>query len=147
MAYHYTGCGSNSNGLKVYRHYLASRIDTSGLLLYDGSGLSRDNRISAAHLCSILSYVYRSNFYDAFRNSLPIAGKSGTIKDLCLGQTGENRVYAKSGTMTGIKSYAGYIYTASGKTLVFTMISSGYSCSQSHVKNLMQGLLNGLASL
>lgn len=147
VAYHYTGCGSNSNGLKVYRHYLASRIDTSGLRLFDGSGLSRDNRISAAHLCSILSYVYRSNFYDAFRNSLPIAGKSGTIKDLCLGQAGENRVYAKSGTMTGIKSYAGYIYTASGRTLVFTMISSGYSCSQSHVKNLMQGLLNGLAAL
>lgn len=147
VAYQYTGCGSNSNGLKVYRQYLASRMDTAGLKLFDGSGLSRDNRISASHLCSILSYVYRSNFYDAFKNSLPVAGKSGTIKDLCLGQAGENRVSAKSGTMTGIKSYAGYVNTVSGRTLVFTLISSGYTCPQSHVKNLMQGLLNGLAAL
>jgi D-alanyl-D-alanine carboxypeptidase/D-alanyl-D-alanine-endopeptidase (penicillin-binding protein 4) len=147
VAYQYTGCGSNSNGLKVYRQYLASRMDTTGLKLFDGSGLSRNNRISAAHLCRILTYVYRSEFYSDFRNSLPIAGKSGTIQDLCVGQAGENRVFAKSGTMIGIKSYAGYIYSATGKTIVFSFISSGHSCSQSHVKNLMQGLMNGLAAL
>lgn len=147
VAYQYTGCGSNSNALKVCRQYLAQRMDTSGLRLYDGSGLSRNNRISAAHLCGILTYVYPSNIYEAFKASLPVAGKSGTIKDLCIGEAGESRVFAKSGTMTGIKSYAGYIHSISGRNIVFTLISSGYSCSQAHVKGQMQVLLNALSSL
>lgn len=146
-AYKYTGCGTNSNGLKLYKQYLATRMDTTNLRLFDGSGLSRDNRISAAHLCGILTYVFKSDIGQVFKASLPVAGKSGTIKDLCVGQAGENRVYAKSGTMTGIKSYAGYIFTVSGRTIVFSIISSGYTCSQSHVKSKMQVLLNALSAL
>ncbi|MBM3424846.1 MAG: D-alanyl-D-alanine carboxypeptidase/D-alanyl-D-alanine-endopeptidase [Bacteroidetes bacterium] len=147
VAYKLTGLGSNSNGLKVYQQYLSSRMDTTNLRLYDGSGLSRYNRISAKHLCQILSYACNSALYGAFKNSLPIAGKSGTIKDLCLGQAGEGRVFAKSGTMTGVKSYSGFVYTLSGRTIVFTLIASGFKCEQSHIKALMQELLNGLAAL
>ena len=147
VAYYLTGCGSNQNALKVYGHYLASRIDTANLRLYDGSGLSRKNRISASHLCGILSYVFNSSIYQDFKNSLPVAGKSGTLKDLCKGQPGENKVFAKSGTMTGIKSYAGYVESITGRKIVFTFISSGYSCSQSYVKHHMELLINALASL
>ena len=54
-------------------------------------------------------------------------------------------VFAKSGTMTGIKSYAGYIKTVNGKTLAFALIVNGFSCSQSTVKQHMEVLLNALS--
>ena len=81
-----------------------------------------------------------------FFETLPIAGRSGTISDLCKGAAGDGRVFAKSGTMTGIKSYAGYIETISGKKLVFAFIASGYSCGQSTVKKQMEILLNALSA-
>ncbi|MEY3049249.1 MAG: hypothetical protein RL365_1287 [Bacteroidota bacterium] len=145
VAYKLTGDGRNSKALSIYPEFLATRIDTMGLRLYDGSGLSRKNRIAASHLCDLLDYMTKSSVSAEFFNSLPIAGKSGTIADLCKGASGEGRVFAKSGTMTGIKSYAGYIHTSSGKKLVFAFVVSGYSCSQSKVKQQMEILLNQLA--
>ena len=145
-AYHTTGKGTNSNGLKTIRKYLGERIDTTKLKLVDGSGLSRSNRISAAHLCRILTYIYKSNFYTDFKNSLPVAGVSGTIKDLCAGQDCAKRVVAKSGTMTGIKSYAGYITTVSGRTLLFSIITSGHQGNQDYVIQKMENLLNALVA-
>lgn len=145
-AFHTTGKGTNSNGLKTIRKYLGERIDTTKLKLVDGSGLSRSNRISAAHLCRLLTYVYKSNFYTDFKNSLPIAGVSGTIKDLCAGQACAKRVIAKSGTMSGIKSYAGYINSVSGRTLVFSIITSGHQGNQEYVISKMENLLNALVA-
>lgn len=145
VAFKLTGDGSNSKARKIYNEFFASRIDTVGLRLYDGSGLSRNNRISAAHLCDVLNYMTQSPVANEFFNTLPIAGKSGTVSELCKGAAGEGRVYAKSGTMTGIKSYAGYINTLSGKKLAFAFVVNGYSCSQSTVKQQMEILLNQLA--
>jgi D-alanyl-D-alanine carboxypeptidase/D-alanyl-D-alanine-endopeptidase (penicillin-binding protein 4) len=145
VAFKLTGDGSNSNARKIYNEFFASRIDTLGLRLYDGSGLSRNNRITAAHFCDLLNYMTQSPMADEFFNSLPVAGKSGTIIELCKGAAGDGRIYAKSGTMTGIKSYAGYINTLSGKKLAFAFVVNGYSCSQSTVKQQMEILLNHLA--
>lgn len=145
VAFKLTGNGSNRSGLKVYKEFLASHIDTVGLRLNDGSGLSRNNRISAAHLCDLLNYMTKSPVADYFYQTLPIAGKSGTISDLCKGGAAEGRVHAKSGTMTGIKSYAGYINTVSGKKLAFAFVVNGFSCSQSTVIRQMEILLNRLS--
>lgn len=146
VAFKLTGDGRNSTARKIYKEFFASRIDTIGLRLYDGSGLSRYNRISAAHLCDVLSYMTHSPVSNEFFNTLPIAGKSGTVSELCKGAAGEGRVFAKSGTMTGIKSYAGYINTMSGKKFAFAFVVNGYSCSQSTVKEQMEILLNHLAN-
>ncbi|NDB33928.1 MAG: D-alanyl-D-alanine carboxypeptidase/D-alanyl-D-alanine-endopeptidase [Flavobacteriia bacterium] len=145
VAYRYTGKGTNAKGCKVYQYYLKERMDTANLKLYDGSGLSRNNQISAGHFCDFLGYIRQANIYEEFKNSLPIAGVSGTLKELCKEQPCQGKVVAKSGTMTGIKSYAGYIFTASGKELAFAFISSGYTCSQSTVKAKMEVLLNRLS--
>ena len=52
-----------------------------------------------------------------FFSTLPIAGESGTLKSLCKGQSGQGRIFAKSGTMSGIKSYSGYVHSSSGKKI------------------------------
>lgn len=145
VAYKLSGSGKNSVAINIYKKFYASRIDTTGLRLNDGSGLSRNNRISTAHFCDLLDYMTTSPMANEFFASLPVAGINGTISDLCKGKSGDGRVYAKSGTMTGIKSYAGYVLTASGKKIAFAFVVNGYTCSQSIVKQQMEVLLNELA--
>ena len=56
-----------------------------------------------------------------------VAGKSGTLKRVCLGQLAEGRVFAKSGTLSRVKAYAGYVYSNSGKKIAFSFSVSGVS--------------------
>lgn len=145
VAYHVTGDGSNEKAVKVARTFWGSRIDTNRLVLCDGSGLSRKNRISAGHLCSVLRYMRQTDVFPSFYSSLPIAGVSGTLTNLCKDGAGSGRIHAKSGTMNGIKSYAGYIESASGHTIAFAMVANGFNCSRPYVVSKMEVVLNALA--
>lgn len=146
-SYKVCGDGSYSQAIKVEQAYWKTKFDTEGLVLNDGSGLSRDNAISAAHFCSLLKYMAKSLQFSYFYNSLPVAGVSGTVRNLCKGQIGEGHISAKSGSFTGVKSYSGYIKTISGRTLAFAITVNDYSCPTSYVVSKMETILNALVSL
>ncbi|MFN7014882.1 MAG: D-alanyl-D-alanine carboxypeptidase/D-alanyl-D-alanine-endopeptidase, partial [Bacteroidia bacterium] len=103
--------GSTSAGLEVmYQFFKNNQLNTDGLYLTDGSGLSRSNAISAIHLVQVLQLIYHDkNNFEVFKKSLPVAGKSGSIANICKGTSAEGRVFAKSGYMTRVRSYAGYV--------------------------------------
>ncbi|MFM7566164.1 MAG: D-alanyl-D-alanine carboxypeptidase/D-alanyl-D-alanine-endopeptidase [Flavobacteriales bacterium] len=145
VAYHVTGDGSNQMAVKVAKTFWGSRIDTTHWMQYDGSGLSRKNRISAGHLCSVLRYMSKTEDFNSFYSSLPVAGVSGTLTNLCKDGIGSGRIHAKSGTMNGIKSYAGYIESASGHTIAFAIVANGFTCSRPYVVSKMEVVLNALA--
>lgn len=146
-SYKICGDGSTIQAVKIELEYWKTKMETSGLILCDGSGLSRRNAISAAHFCRLLEYMTHSQYFDNFYATLPIFGQNGTVKNLCKGQVGQGRIHAKSGTLTGVKSYAGYIETLSGRTLAFAITANGFNCSSSYVISKMEQLLNGLAAL
>ena len=139
-----TGLGSTENGVKSILEYWNGKIYTQGLSLTDGSGLSRTNKVSAKNLCSLLKYMYSSKNQEAFLSTLPITGKSGTLESFCKGQCSQGKIQAKSGTMKGIKSYAGYVSTASGKKLVFALIVNNFSCSNTAIMKKMEALMNAM---
>lgn len=147
VGYKITGDGTNASALNVEHTYWGSKIDTSGLRIFDGSGLSRENKISASHFCELLKYMYHSPNFNLYFASLPTAGVSGTIRDLCNDQMGEGKICAKSGSMTGIKSYAGYIHSLSGRDFVFAVTVNGFTCATSHVVSKMEKILNSLSGL
>ncbi len=138
------GEGTTENGVKVMEDHWASRINTQGLNLTDGSGLSRSNSVSARNYCELLKYMYLSKNRDVFKSTLPIAGVSGTLSTFCKGQCAEGKIYAKSGTMRRIKSYAGYVDTGSGKKIAFALIVNNYSCSNSAIMKKMEAIMNAL---
>lgn len=139
------GDGSTENGVKQLDNYFTSKFSTEGLYLKDGSGLSRSNGVSAAHFCSLLKYMHQSSTAKEFRATLPVAGESGTISDLCRGQAGHGRIRAKSGTMSRIKSYAGYIDSKTGKEIAFAIIVNNFNCSSNTALTKIEMLLNTLA--
>ena len=112
----------------------------------DGCGLSKENAISATHFCDLLKYLYASKNYSDFKSTLPIAGVSGTIKNLCKGQAGEGRIFAKSGTISKVKSYAGYVVSKSGKNLAFAITVNNFSGSNSQIMTEIEKVLNELAN-
>src|SRR5690606_11192527 len=77
IAYEKTGLGSIENGVSTLENYWQGKINTDGLHINDGSGLSRTNAISAQNYVNLLQYMAKSKNAESFKNSLPIAGFSG----------------------------------------------------------------------
>jgi D-alanyl-D-alanine carboxypeptidase/D-alanyl-D-alanine-endopeptidase (penicillin-binding protein 4) len=147
IGFYKNGNGSTENGITYIDKFWDSRINTAGLFLKDGSGLSRTNAISAEHFCELLKHMHQSKNAAAFKKTLAIAGETGTMADICKNQAGEGRVRAKSGTMSKVKSYAGYVNTKSGKELAFAFIFNNYNCTNSALVLKIEKLMNTMAMM
>jgi D-alanyl-D-alanine carboxypeptidase/D-alanyl-D-alanine-endopeptidase (penicillin-binding protein 4) len=90
----------------------------------DGSGLSRDNRVSARQITALLAGVLEQPVGRAFRDSLAVAGRAGTLEDRLRGTAAEGRVFAKTGWIAGASSLSGVLTTESGLDLVFSILVS-----------------------
>jgi len=142
----FLGNGSTSTSVTKLMSFFNGKIDCQGLILQDGSGLSRSNAISAKHFTSLLQYMWNSKHAELYKKTLPVAGVSGTLKSLCKGQIGEGRILAKSGTISRVKSYAGYVESTSGKKLAFAITVNNFTCSSSQLVDKMEKVLNAMAT-
>ena len=136
-----SGYGSTYNGAQICTNYWGDKIGASALNMTDGSGLSRSNSISAKFFVDMLTYMSKSSNAERFKGSLAVAGKSGTMSGMCKGTTAVGRVYGKSGTMTRVKSYAGYVDSKSGKKLAYAMIINNYNCSNTQIRKYFENLM------
>ena len=132
------GIGSTHDGALIAKAYFASKFDCSGLIMTDGSGLSRSNAMSAHFLVNLLKHMKNSK---QFNNSLAIAGKKGTMSSIGRRTAASGRVIGKSGTMSKIKAYAGYVNSSSGKKLAYAMIMNNYETPTSKVKSYFEKLM------
>jgi len=139
------GMGTYENGLRVLDSlFLIWQLGTNGIV--DGSGLSKVNRMSASQYVKLLALQTQKTHFQVYLKSLPIAGQTGTVKNLCKGQAGEGRVHAKSGSIKGIKAYAGYVDAANGHQIAFAIIANDYPISGAAMAKKMEPFLNGLAT-
>ncbi len=145
ISYKRSGYGSTYNGALYCMNYWKSKIG-GGLFMSDGSGLSRSNAVSAKFLVELLSYMHKTKSSEKFKKSLAIAGKKGTMASIGKGTSAAGRVYGKSGTMTRVKSYAGYVDTKTGKKLAYAMIINNHACSNSQMKKYFQYLMVKMAN-
>jgi serine-type D-Ala-D-Ala carboxypeptidase/endopeptidase (penicillin-binding protein 4) len=125
----YKNAGSTSAGVEVIKDFLSSTgIKTDGMYIEDGSGLSPLNAINTRELVRLLIYMKsRGKYFPEYYSSLPDAGKEGTVKNYFRDTVFDSRLKAKSGSMTRVRSYAGYFTTLSGKNMIFSIIVNNYS--------------------
>ena len=135
--------GSTRAGIHAEYSFLNSLgIDTTALYLEDGSGLSPVNAISTKALVQLLVAIRKSgNHFTDFAASLPDAGGEGTLKRYFSDPVFENRLKAKSGSMTRVRSYAGYIKTRMGTNLAFAAIINNFSGSYSGISGQFENIL------
>lgn len=118
---------SEDAGLQVVKAFLQEAgVNSSGLEFDDGSGLSRDNMVTADASVQLLTYMNRHRYATAFRDALPIAGVDGTLRNRMKGTLAENNVRAKTGTLRSAASLAGYLTTAAGEKLVFSIMVNNF---------------------
>ena len=92
----------------------------------DGSGLSLYTYISANTMLQMLDRIYRDkSIYNSVLQGLPIAGWSGTLKGRMANTAAERKIHAKTGTVSGICTLAGYAEARNGHTLAFVIFNQG----------------------
>lgn len=130
-------------GLRRVEQYLASLgYGNGGIRLIDASGLSHDNRVTAAALAAVLvDMVNNSALATEYKASLPVAGRSGTLKKKRF--TTNATVRAKTGSLDGVTTLAGYIDTLNGKRIGFVILQNNSANSA----ELERKLLDALAQL
>lgn len=148
LGYAQYGRGSYANGSRAVMQYLRERkLETGGLHVVDGSGLSRRNQVTTDFLCRYLCDMANEPFFYDFQRALAVAGENGTAKNLLPNLPVGVRVHIKTGSMEGVRSYAGYVTAANGEKLAFAIISNGHECSSSAVAEKMNRVLQKIVSL
>jgi serine-type D-Ala-D-Ala carboxypeptidase/endopeptidase (penicillin-binding protein 4) len=104
-------------------------IARQGWQIIDGSGLSRRNTIAAEVLAGVLQRMYDPAGSSPWMTAFPIAGRDGTLANRMIGTTAEGTVRAKTGTMSNIRSLAGYARTRDGENLVFAILVNNFEGS------------------
>ncbi|WP_112136657.1 D-alanyl-D-alanine carboxypeptidase/D-alanyl-D-alanine endopeptidase [Glycomyces dulcitolivorans] len=120
-------------------------VDNTGLVFYDGSGLSPSNRMTANAFTQLLLGAATSQSATVFE-SLPVAGYSGTLDDrFGTAEDGKGVVRAKTGTLSGVSSLTGTLTTADGRQLVFSLISNGDTTGETAVETAMDEIATAVA--
>jgi serine-type D-Ala-D-Ala carboxypeptidase/endopeptidase (penicillin-binding protein 4) len=111
-------------GTAVVRRWLRERAgaDTEHIALHDGSGLSRLDLVTPASMVKLLVRMNESKAAAVFRDSLPVAGRDGTLAGRLRGAHTAERISAKTGTITYVNALAGYATTAQGEPFAFVII-------------------------
>ncbi|MEL6672563.1 MAG: D-alanyl-D-alanine carboxypeptidase/D-alanyl-D-alanine-endopeptidase [Bacteroidota bacterium] len=133
-------------GEAMKKYWQSQGVNTRGMYLRDGSGLSPNNQLSTGQLSAILCKVYQSGYYQSFNQSLPVAGKSGSLSRMMRGTKAANNLRAKSGYISGVRSYTGYVEDGQGRTLAFTFIVNYFSGSSGQMRNKMANIMALMAN-
>ena len=131
------GVGSVAAGTNEVKKYLSRQgIDTTGLILKDGSGMSPFNSISPNQLTLLLS-KQSSNLN--LMSCIPVAGKDGTVSHICKETGGKVRV--KSGTMSGTVCYSGYVQSLSGTQYAVSLLVNKHDAKTWNVQKVLEKVL------
>jgi D-alanyl-D-alanine carboxypeptidase/D-alanyl-D-alanine-endopeptidase (penicillin-binding protein 4) len=115
--------GSTAAGAKVVRKYQAG-FDVRANVV-DGSGLSRGNAVSPRSIGRLLDAASGSTWFDNFYRSLPLAGRTGTLRKRMRGGPAAGRCRAKTGTLIGVSALAGYCRSRAGHRIAFSVLMNG----------------------
>jgi D-alanyl-D-alanine carboxypeptidase/D-alanyl-D-alanine-endopeptidase (penicillin-binding protein 4) len=118
---------TNDSALEGLRKRLTAwGVPEGSYQLVDGSGLSRRDAISPEAVMMVLQRMADSSGTGPFVDALPVAGIDGSLADRMKGTAAEGNVRAKTGTMSNIRSLAGYVTTRSGEDLAFVILVNDF---------------------
>jgi len=139
----YGDAGSTAAGAAVVKRTVA-RFDVAPKVA-DGSGLSRADVTTPRQVVQLLTGMAGTESASAFRDSLPVAGRSGTLARRMRGTSASGACQAKTGTLSDVSSLAGYCETPGGRRIAFAFLMSHVSVSGAHV--LQDAMTAALARL
>lgn len=133
---------SFDRGVKIIKQYWEKKgIDTFPLNIHDGSGLAPSDKVSAQFIGDILTYMAtQSKEAKTFNASLPRPGLDGSVRNFLKGSKLQGKSRLKSGGISRVRSYAGYI-ESDGKRYAVAVFSNNYSCNMAQMTKGLEQLL------
>ncbi|GAB1344684.1 D-alanyl-D-alanine carboxypeptidase/D-alanyl-D-alanine endopeptidase [Gemmatimonas sp.] len=141
-----TGSGSADSAQAVGARTLASwGVTTADAAYRDGSGLSRHDYVTPRAIVKVLDAMHRSPHAALYRESLPIAGVDGTIRNRMRGTPAAGNVRAKTGTLDKARSLSGYVTTANGRVVLFSMMMNNFTVPNRDVERVQDLIASMIA--
>jgi D-alanyl-D-alanine carboxypeptidase/D-alanyl-D-alanine-endopeptidase (penicillin-binding protein 4) len=141
------GLGTADSALKIVRQQLlAWGVQPDGFDLYDGSGLSRHNLVTPETLVRVLDRIQRDTAFAVYYNAMPIAGVDGTLKNRMKGTPAEGNIHGKTGSIGAARSLSGYVTTADGERLIFSILGNNYTTPSSAITGIADQIGAALAA-
>jgi D-alanyl-D-alanine carboxypeptidase/D-alanyl-D-alanine-endopeptidase (penicillin-binding protein 4) len=142
------GAGTADSGLAVIQRQLAAwGVDSSQAVLRDGSGLSRHNFIAPEAIVRVLDAMRRRDDFAVYYQSLPVGGTDGTLRDRLRAGLALGNVRGKTGTLDKARSMSGYLTTADGQMLLFSIMVNNHTVPTRLVDRAQDLIVETLAGL
>lgn len=136
------GEGSFERGVEAVTTFLDKRgLDPEGYHLVDGSGMSRENRLSARCITNLLAVMAHSPVAEPYLESLSQAGVDGSLRSRLREPEYAGKVFAKTGTLTGVRALSGYARTQRGELLAYSFLMNGRSAGTGRARSLQDEAL------
>lgn len=141
------GGRTNDDALAALKERLVAwGVQPDGLQVVDGSGLSRRDGIAADTLVAVLARMYDATMESPWMLGLPIAGRDGSLDNRLRNTAAESNVRAKTGTMSNIRSLAGYVRTHDGEALAFAIIVNNFEGTGQQAQDAIDKIAERLAT-
>ena len=139
------GLGTADSARKIVgQQLLAWGVQPDGFVIRDGSGLSDQDLLTPETIVRVLDRIQRDTAFATYYNSMPIAGVDGTIDTRMKGTPAEGNVHAKTGTLAKARSLSGYVTTADGERLIFSILANNTTApgpAVTHVADVIAAVL------
>ncbi len=142
-----TDTGSVSGGRRAVSATLTSwGIPDDSYVYYDGSGLSRYNYLTPEAVVRLLRGMSRRQGFEVFYDALPVAGVDGTLERRMVGSRAEGNARAKTGFISNARALSGYVATADGELLAFSIIANNFDTPVRPVEYVQDLVVERLAN-
>jgi serine-type D-Ala-D-Ala carboxypeptidase/endopeptidase (penicillin-binding protein 4) len=125
---------SEEAGLAELKKFLREAgVSPAEVLLEEGSGLSRGGLVTPNAIVRLLQFMNRHRYAEPFREALPVAGIDGTLRNRLKQPIVAGKVRAKTGTLMYVNTLSGYVSTAAGQPLAFSILLNNYSNAEGKI--------------
>lgn len=141
-AEHYDVQGTTDLGLTLIKDFAASiQLDTTKIELNDGSGMAPATLITPEDLTSLLVKMQNRPDFDTYKKSLSLAGIDGSLQHRFKDTPLYKKIYGKTGYVSGVRALSGYMTAATGKPLIFSIVTNNHTEKTSYIDELHESIL------
>jgi D-alanyl-D-alanine carboxypeptidase/D-alanyl-D-alanine-endopeptidase (penicillin-binding protein 4) len=140
--------GTSEKGLTLVRRYVGDLgVDTTTAVIADASGVSAYTIVTPEMIIRLLRHEYdRSSTFGRFYESLPIAGRDGSLRSRMGGTAADSNAHAKTGSLAGVSSLSGYVTSADGVLLAFSILANHHPGEIAVLRQMQDRIVELLAS-
>ena len=142
------GCGgSKVEGARMVRAFLVhAGLDPADFVFYDGSGLSGHDVVTPRATAQLLEYATKQPWFAQWKAALPVGGEDGTLASRFPDAPLKDHLFAKTGTLGESRGLSGYVDTASGKQVIFSIFVDDHAPSGSTDRKVMDAIVAAIAA-